>query len=491
MRPPTTTPTSPRPAVALAAVWWAAALGAATVALHGRASDVVYHLAVWPTLAVLLWRTTRPGVAAAWRLMAGGLVCFATGDLAWNAIEWSGAVPDASWADLVYLSGYVLLAAGVALLLRDHGGRSRRDGLVDGLLLAVPAVVLLGEFLVVPGWREAETLLERAVAAGYPLADTLLLAALVWLLVTPGLPRRATVPLAAGTVATLAVDVTWAAASLRGDATVVRLAEACFPATYALLAVGIAAGAGAPVEDRPEQPGPHVPWGRVALLAAGLVAAPLAAVLGVVLHHQLHPALVVAATVVAAALVVVRFARLVNDLNRTTQELTSARNEILEQAVRDPLTGMFNRGVLADRLAGLGEGRVGSALLSIDLDRFKAVNDAHGHAAGDAVLEAVAERIWGCTRESDAVIRMGGDEFLVVVHDVDPDTADELAHRIVRSVERPIPFGDVELQVSASVGVALVPPGAAAGTEELLHDADVAMYGAKRGGGRGVRLARR
>ena len=464
----------------VASVVWAAVVGI-TSSFVQFGPVPLFQLAVWVPLLALLPLVLRRGVEPSWRWMAGGITLFALGDVAWDLIVWSGRTPDTSWADVVYLSGYVALAAGVALLLRDHGGAQRRDGLIDGVLLAIPAAVLVAEFLVVPGMSGGESLSVRIVTALYPLADTLLVAAVVWLLVTPGLARRVTALIAAGISMMLVLDVTWAAASLAGAEDVGGVVNGLFPLSYALVAAGIALGATTPIVRVTPDHRTAVPWGRVVLLATGLVAAPLTGVLGIVFHDRLQPVLVVVATLAAATLVVLRFVRLVNDLNRTTEELSLARNEILEQAVLDPLTGAYNRLVLPDQLDELATTtHPSSAVLSIDLDRFKQVNDEWGHHAGDVVLGAVAQRLRSCTRDRDVVIRMGGDEFLVILHDVEPGDAVDLARRIVTAVELPIEFNGQGLTVSASVGIAMVQNGGADDTEALLHRADAAMYVAKR-----------
>jgi diguanylate cyclase (GGDEF)-like protein len=479
----------PRTAVMVASACWALVLGWQST-VHAGLQPVLFHLAVWVPLVVLLWPLTRRGVEPAWRWMGLGIVLFALGDGAWDLIEAMGQAPDASWADAVYLAGYVVLAVGIITLLRAHGGAGQRNGLIDGLLLAIPTAVLITEFLVVPGDDATQTLAVRVVTAAYPLADTLLVAGLVWLLVMPGLARRAVVPLATGMFAALALDVAWATGSLLDAGALTTAVNGLYPASYVLLAIGVAMGAALPVAPEPDR-GSVVPWGRVALLGAGLVAAPLAAVLAIVFSRRLQPVLVVAATLVAAALVVLRFVRVVSDLNRTTEELTTARNEIREQAVRDPLTGVYNRLALPEKLAVLTSGTgPPAALLSIDLDRFKQVNDLHGHQAGDMVLEAVANRLRANCRPQDAVIRMGGDEFLVLLWDVQDRSATELATRMVRAIEQPVPYRGEDLRVSASVGIALVGTGVALDdTDEILHRADVAMYEAKRSGHGVVQLA--
>ena len=156
-------------------------------------------------------------------------------------------------------------------------------------------------------------------------------------------------------------------------------------------------------------------------------------------------------------------------------------------AVHDPLTGLANRALLADRLdralaRARREGRPG-ALLLLDLDGFKAINDARGHAAGDRALVAVAERLRGCVREVDAVARLGGDEFLIVFDGIGAAAeARRVAGRIRAALAEPLrpDDGGALLALSASIGVAVF-----AGREapaDLLRRADGAMYVAKRTG---------
>ena len=155
-------------------------------------------------------------------------------------------------------------------------------------------------------------------------------------------------------------------------------------------------------------------------------------------------------------------------------------------AEHDALTGLPNRALLLERLRHALPRTLRSdrtiALLFLDLDRFKAINDTWGHEAGDQVLCTIAARIDESLRPFDTVARLGGDEFVVLCEDVaGEDAAMEIARRLRASLARPIDVGGEYLAVSASVGVAL-PDGMSEDPEELLHAADTAMYRAKRRG---------
>jgi diguanylate cyclase (GGDEF)-like protein len=167
--------------------------------------------------------------------------------------------------------------------------------------------------------------------------------------------------------------------------------------------------------------------------------------------------------------------------------LEEAKAEAQHVAQLDPLTGVWNRRALEPRLATLGDRPV--AILSIDVDNFKDINDLYGHAAGDAVLISIATRLRETRRDGDAIFRMGGEEFLMILPDVSDDTAlldvaETVRHRIETE---PVSFSGERIELTASIGAARA--GSAAGAaESLLLAADRALYAAKRGGRNRVRL---
>lgn len=162
------------------------------------------------------------------------------------------------------------------------------------------------------------------------------------------------------------------------------------------------------------------------------------------------------------------------------------------QALRDPLTRLPNRLLLMDRarqaLGRLRRSHALVALLFIDLDRFKAVNDSFGHAAGDHLLIATAERLTEALRDSDTAARLGGDEFVVLAEDLENEQeALAVAERVLHALQEPVRAGATEVRMLASVGVA-VSNAPDTDPEDLLREADIAMYRAKSAGGARLEL---
>ena len=178
----------------------------------------------------------------------------------------------------------------------------------------------------------------------------------------------------------------------------------------------------------------------------------------------------------------------------TAHDVTERRaleNQLTHQAFHDPLTGLANRALFTDRVTHALDRshRSGEqlAVLFVDLDDFKTVNDSLGHAAGDELLVGVAARLETCLRGGDTCARLGGDEFGVLLEGVrPPEEAEEVATRIAEALETPFETAGNEVYARASIGVAL--GSTATGASELLRHADVAMYRAKADPGRSVEV---
>lgn len=175
-------------------------------------------------------------------------------------------------------------------------------------------------------------------------------------------------------------------------------------------------------------------------------------------------------------------------------EAMAARRRIEELAFTDPLTGLPNRVLLRERfemaINYARRDRAKFAVLFIDLDRFKQINDSLGHAFGDRVLVTVAERLKECVRQIDTAARLGGDEFMVLLANVDAAGAEIAARRILRAISEPIPVDDMRFQLTVSIGIAMYPEDGT-DAEELTRNADSAMYAVKERGRADIRFYQR
>ena len=187
-------------------------------------------------------------------------------------------------------------------------------------------------------------------------------------------------------------------------------------------------------------------------------------------------------------------ARLADSLQNANAQLQSANQALQQRAFLDPLTGLPNRLLFEDRLmhavqrSERTDARQGDrhaekiAVLFVDLDGFKPVNDSYGHAAGDQVLKEVASRLLSISRDSDTVARIGGDEFVLLTEDL-PSLADAvvLAQRVVEVLAQPLEISGRPVRISGSVGIVVHPDHGH--KDKLVVNADAAMYAAKRAGG--------
>ncbi len=178
---------------------------------------------------------------------------------------------------------------------------------------------------------------------------------------------------------------------------------------------------------------------------------------------------------------------------RDISDRKRAEARIQYLAQHDPLTGLPNRDLFSDRLGqalALARRNNGMlALMFLDLDRFKPVNDQYGHSMGDLLLQEVARRIEACLRKADTVARIGGDEFVVLLHHIEAQhNANTVAEKIREVLEEPFKIEQRTIKVSASIGIAIFPND---GTSELelSKRADEAMYVAKRNGSNQVQTA--
>lgn len=421
--------------------------------------------AAW--LAALRQRQGR----TAWALLAAGVTATGAGNLVSLYLERAaGAAPAVSPADLLWLSSYPLTAAALVVMVRRRAPGQLRSGMLDAAVLTVAAAVTTWQYLITPNLSAGGLTVGNVLAAAYPLGDVVLLAGALVLVLSPGTRGTATRLLVASCAMAVAADTGYGVLpAYADDDTISRLDGVLQLSTLLLVAVMLRADSGELVRAVPVRPGTLHP-ARVLFLGVGLLTAPTLAVLSVGSAGP-HSWLLLAATAAACGFILARFTAAVREQER-------AQRQLQYQASHDVLTGLANRATLAEALrASIPTAPV---VLYVDLDGFKAVNDTAGHAAGDAVLIAVAHRLRAAVRSGDTVARLGGDEFAVICPGLPVPAATALAERLVATLAEPVPDAGGEHRIGASIGIAPAAPGAT--PDEVLLRADGAMYEAKRAG---------
>ena len=553
---------------------------------------------------VLGVRLHRPAERRAWLLVAGGLACFAAGDLVFYGHEvlTGEAAPFPYWSDVLYLGCYVFLMAGPLRLITAMCGRDR-SSMVDAAIVSTAVGLPLWVFFIFPYAVDSSSpLLARVVAVAYPLADLGVLAVVARLWFAPVRRPLAVTLLGWAAAPLLVADVVYGALNVAGTWRTGTWVDAGWLLFYAL--PGIAA-LHPSLGDRL-----HQATGRPALTpvrGAGLMLATMVAPGMLVVQATAGTAIaalpVAAAFILLTGLVLVRVSLLVDALastqatarseahfhaliaggsdlitlvrrdgrvryqspsssrvlgreaaelvgqdllelahpqdrsrladylarvfdrgaatplevrlrggdnrwqwvetlasspsededgelcvvltSRDVGERKDLEEQLTRQALHDPLTGLANRRLFHDRVSHALAQRGGGdlAVLFLDLDDFKGVNDTLGHGAGDALLNDVARRLAGAVRAGDTVARLGGDEFAVLLEqDVQPGTAEQIATRLLEALAEPVLVAGHELRTSVSIGIA--PAFDGDDSEAVLRNADLAMYMAK-GSGKG------
>lgn len=171
------------------------------------------------------------------------------------------------------------------------------------------------------------------------------------------------------------------------------------------------------------------------------------------------------------------------EVERMADRLRGAKQRAEEQAFTDALTGLGNRRAMSASMQRLMQSRTGFAVLHLDLDYFKQVNDTLGHAAGDHVLKVISSILLSSVRGGDFVARVGGDEFVIFLPGVtDANPIQRVGHSVLSFVSQGIQFDGQACKIGVSIGAALVPGGTTLVAEEIIHQADEALYAAKRAG---------
>jgi diguanylate cyclase (GGDEF)-like protein len=452
------------------------ALGFATgvpLAPHSPAEviafDVVLLNAAPLVASVLCLRAARrvPEERLVWWGAAAASVLNVLGNLVYAlAVAPLAEEPFPSVADAFWLAAYPALFVVTLALLRSRVPRPRASTWLDGLVGALGVTAVAAAVFITPTVT-AQHLDSLATAANlaYPVADVLLLALLGAVPAVLGARIDGVVAVLCVVLTSKLVGDVLVAAAQAGDGY-----EPGGPLDLTWM-VNAVLTAGAAAAARPRRPGrvagEPVGWRALAVPLCCTVAA--LAVLGV----EWGDGRLGLGEVCALACVLASLARTI----LTFSELRSL-HEVRRQAVTDHLTGLPNRRALAAEMDQLVRDGHRAALILLDLDGFKAVNDGLGHRAGDDLLRRLGERLRPALRPGDLLFRLGGDEFAVLLPDATAEAADDCARRVHRLVCRPVDLDGVSVQVGASLGVAATPDEAIT-IDDLLHRADRAMYAAK------------
>jgi diguanylate cyclase (GGDEF)-like protein len=421
---------------------------------------------------IVCWRAVRTTEArSSWMIFAFGISIYGLGNVLWAAwIEHLPNPPIPSICDGMWLTLYPCCYLGIVGLA---GVRERRvparmwlDGIVAGLgIAAIGAAIVVRPVLATVSGGTAAVITEMA----YPLCDLLLAALVVGVLALRGWRLdRMWAMLGIGFIALATADCMYALQVAGGAAAPSALTNMTYDIGVALLALA-AWQPGATIETD------TVPSGAVLTIPAAFTVSAL----GLLIYDhfsRLDPI----ALALAMGTMFFAFAR-----TALTFRDVRALAETRRQAMTDDLTLMPNRrhflrcvrdGIIASKATGESV-----ALLIVDLDHFKELNDTLGHDAGDQLLRQVGERLRAVLRASDTAARLGGDEFGVLLSDSsDGASAELVAEKILKVIAQPFPIKTVGLRVTASIGIALFPEHAE-DDEQLMQHADVAMYEAKAG----------
>ncbi|GFG49489.1 GGDEF-domain containing protein [Mycolicibacterium agri] len=425
--------------------------------------------------ALAAW-TARDRQRRAWICLAVGLAGWAVGEVLW--IVYSRVhdqPPFPSLADL----GYLLfpIGAGLAMVLFPAGysRHSRTRFVLDGVIVAGALFEICWVFVLRPVYNMGGTdVVELALSLTYPLADIAIITVALLVLTRARTGRRQTLALLTAGVLMMAVsDTAFVYLTAHGIYRSGYLSDIGWAAAFLTFSVAALISRSAPQTEVvvPPLPSPLTTWmPYIPITIAALVCIPTYLPTPGLGPIFLSSALLMGA-VMARQFVVVR----------QNQQLLKM---VADQAMRDTLTGLANRDLFNDRLMHAVQVHENDnqsvAVLSMDLDDFKLVNDSLGHPAGDALLVQAAERLLGCVRTSDTVARVGGDEFAVLMEGL-PELCRLVAHRVVAAFEEPFVIDGQQLLMRPSVGLAVASaanPDLSA--DMLLKQADVAMYSAKR-----------
>jgi diguanylate cyclase (GGDEF)-like protein len=440
----------------------------------------------------------------AWSLIAAGAGAWAAGQAGWTVWESGFGVspPTPSPLDGAFLTFPVLAVCGLLGMVQTPAGRlSQLRAVTEGLFIA-GGFFLFGWILFIgPVIADGSgSLFSEAVNLAYPTLDAVALGAVLFVAVRGGgNPPRGLPLLGLGMVSLAVADSAfWYLNAVESMFPGVTGLDTGWVAGFALIALAALDSRAATTRGHKRTAGRAVVALPFLPAAAGILALPIVwLVTGSV--DPWEPLLVIVGVVLALCGVLYLAVMYENDaltrgLQERTSELGALAEQLRHQAFHDPLTGLANRALLNDRavhaFARSLRHATNVAVIAVDIDAFKRVNDSHGHEIGDELLRSLTLRLQETARPEDTVARMGGDEFVVLVEAIDAvNDAVALAERLHDAIAPKFVLEGIELTITVSVGVACG-SASTASFEQLLCDADVALYGVKAGGRDAVGLFR-
>ncbi|MCU1355174.1 MAG: diguanylate cyclase/phosphodiesterase with and sensor(s), partial [Acidimicrobiales bacterium] len=457
-----------------------------------------------PALAALgCWFASRRAVTSrqgrAWLFFGASASSWCLGQVVWSYFVISGnAAPYPSVGDFAFLAAVPLALCGVWLLAARSPAATRLLAAVDGFIITGGLLAISWQFMLGQTWHNGgDRPLTFALSLAYPAGNLVVTSSILMVIMRTG-RQAGPVPLmglAAGLLLLVGADSMFVLATLRGTESQTSISDIGWVSGYlAIFLSSLTYPRRRSVSDASD----HASLRR-ALLPFTILTVSLVLRLGLTLTgHRTDPFLV-GVLVVTTGLVLVRQLLtmqenegLTRSLEQKIGELISREEQLSHQAFHDPLTGLANRRLFTDRVdhALTLCRRTGdvTAVLFVDLDDFKTVNDSLGHAVGDQLLVAVGTRLSGCVRPGDTVARLGGDEFGILLEEVaEGDLPGLISGRMLEALDVPFPIAGRQVFTRASIGIALGEGSDSLDGEQLLADADVALYAAKAAGKATVR----
>jgi diguanylate cyclase len=417
----------------------------------------------------------KPKHRTPWLCFAVGQLSFLTGDVIYYVLEThSAAVPSPSIADIFYLMMYPMVVLGLGLMIRQNtSGKRDWASLIDAGIFAIALFSVLWVTVMDNYALKDSQNGVKLFSLAYPVMDLAVLFVAMRLAVTLHRRHNALWLIICALFSLVVADVQFGVLNARDAFETGGLADAFWLGFYVLFALA----ALSPSMKNEVRSGTNqlerITNRRLVLMFVATLTVPF---VDLVWGSPSDRVVTLTSSALLFALMLARVLGLV----RTVEH---GRELLHREARHDPLTGLANRTQLSEQIhSALTNSRDTLAVLLIDLDDFKAVNDSMGHEAGDQVLTVVAERLRKCVRDSDVVARLGGDEFAVLIRKtIDNSDAANTADRIIRALSEPISVFNRIVRVGGSVGVA-VQNDDTADVQSLLRGADVAMYLAKRQG---------